>query len=210
MKKRSSWRSEWILSGLVLAGGCGSLPAQSLWKDSISMSMVSDKRARAVGDILTIVIQENHTASKDNTTKTAKSSDVDASISSFLYSPGASGLMTKNGQLPALKLSNKQDFSGGGQINNSEKITAQIAVKVVDVLPNGNLVIEGTHQTAFSGETQDAVLRGVVRSEDVQANNTVYSYNVADATIRYISKGAVTDSQKKGWFTTIWDKISPF
>jgi flagellar L-ring protein precursor FlgH len=127
-----------------------------------------------------------------------------------LYSPAASGLLTKNGQMPAMKMSGKNDFSGGGQINNSEKITARFAVKVVDVLPNGNLVVEGTRQTSFAGETQDAVLRGVVRSEDVQSNNNVYSFNVADATIRYASHGSVTDAQRKGWFTKVWDKLSPF
>ncbi len=172
--------------------------------------MVADKRAHAVGDILTIIVQESNTASKDNSTKTARSSGVDASISSFLYGPGASGLLTKGGQYPAMKFTGKQDFTGGGQINNSERITSRIAVKVADVLPNGNLIIEGTRQTSFAGETQDAVLRGTVRREDVLSNNSVYSYNVADATIRYASKGAVTDSQRKGWFTRIWDKVSPF
>lgn len=208
MKKPSWWRSEVI--GLLLVAAGPSFQAQSLWKEATSVSMISDKRAHNVGDILTIVVQENNTASKDNTTKTAKSSGIDASISSFLYPPTASSLLTKKGQLPAMKIDNKQDFSGGGQINNSEKITARIAVKVVDVLPNGNLVIEGTRQTSFAGETQDAVLRGVVRGDDVQSNNTVYSYNVADATIRYNSKGSVSDAQRKGWFTKIWDKVTPF
>jgi flagellar L-ring protein FlgH len=186
------------------------LGAQSLWKESTSTAMTSDKRAHAIGDILTVVVQESNTASKDNTTKTAKSSGVDASISSFFYSPAASGLLTKGGQLPALKMNGKQDFTGGGQISNSEKITHRFAVKVVDVLPNGNLVVEGTRQTKFAGETQDAVLRGVVRSEDVQSNNNVFSYNIADATIRYVSKGTVSDAQRKGWFTKVWDKLTPF
>lgn len=210
MKKRSWWRFELVWAGLCCLAIAPPMPAQSLWQDRTSISMVSDKRAHAVGDILTIIVQESNTASKDNSTKTAKGSGVDASINTFLYSPAASGLLTKGGQLPALKYSSKQDFSGGGQINNSERITARIAVRVVDVLPNGNLVIEGTRQTSFAGETQDAILRGVVRGEDVQSNNTVFSYNVADATIRYVSKGSVSDSQRKGWFTKIWDKITPF
>lgn len=210
MKKRFWWRSELVLPVVMILGLAETPRAQSLWKGASSMSMVSDKRAHAVGDILTIIVQESNTASKDNSTKTAKGAGVDASISSFLFSPGASGLMTKKGQLPALKLNSKQDFAGGGQINNSERITARIAVRVVDVLPNNNLVIEGTRQTSFAGETQDAVLRGSVRSEDVQSNNSVYSYNIADATIRYISKGSVSDAQRKGWFTKVWDKLTPF
>ncbi|MBE0539912.1 MAG: flagellar basal body L-ring protein FlgH [Verrucomicrobia bacterium] len=172
--------------------------------------MVSDKRAHAVGDVLTILVQENNSASKDQTTKTSKSSSVDAGVASFFYSPAASGFLTHNGQMPVLKAASKQDFDGGGKISNSERITARIAVRVVDTLPNGNLVIEGQRTTSFSGESQDAILRGVVRSEDIAANNTVYSYNIADATIKYVSKGTVSDAQRKGWFTRIWDKITPF
>ena len=118
--------------------------------------------------------------------------------------------MTKKGQLPALKTAAAQSFDGGGQIANSEKITARIAVRIIDTLPNGNLVIEGTRKVSFSGETQDAVLRGVVRTEDVMANNTIYSYNIAEATIKYVSSGTITDNQRKGWFTKIWEKVTPF
>jgi flagellar L-ring protein precursor FlgH len=81
---------------------------------------------------------------------------------------------------------------------------------VIDRLPNHNLVVQGTRRTAFSGETQDAVLRGIVRPEDIAANNTVFSYNVADATITFVSKGTVSNNQKKGWFTRLWEKVTPF
>jgi len=183
---------------------------QSLWKDGASHSMMSDRRARSVGDLITIIVAENNTATKDNSTQSSKSSAIDASITTFLYSPAASSFLTKSGQMPAMKTTAKQDFDGGGKINNSEKISARIAVRVVDTLPNGNLLIEGRRTISFAGETQDAVLRGVVRSEDVSPNNTVFSYNVADATIRYFSKGTVTDTQRKGWFLRIWDKVTPF
>lgn len=184
--------------------------AQSLWREDSSRSMVADKRATSIGDIVTILVQENNSASKDNSTQTSKKSSVDAAIEAFLYSPDASKLLTHNGKLPALKMAGKQDFSGAGKISNNEKVTARIAVRVVDVLPNRNLVIEGTRQIAFSGESQDAILRGVVRVEDIAANNTVYSYNIADATIKYVSKGTVSDNQRKGWFTKVWEKVTPF
>jgi flagellar L-ring protein precursor FlgH len=83
-------------------------------------------------------------------------------------------------------------------------------VRVIDVLPNRNLVIEGTRETAFSGEQQTAILRGTVRPEDIAANNTIFSYNVADATIKFVSKGTISDNQRKGWFTKIWEKLTPF
>lgn len=194
----------------VLGGSWVKAPAQSLWQEGSSRSMFADKRARLVGDILTIVVQENTSSSKQNATKTSRSSGIDAAINTFLYSPAASGMLTHNGKMPAVNMAAKTSFDGGGQIQNTEKITTRIAVRVVDVLPNDNLVIEGKRQTKISGETTDAVLRGVVRSEDVAANNTVFSYNIAEASIHYVSKGVVSDSQRKGWFTRVWDKVAPF
>lgn len=185
------------------------VPAQSIWRDD-SKPMYTDKRGNSVGDIITIVVQENTTTSKDNKTETSKQSGVDASIASFLYSPGASGLLTKGGQMPAMKFSSKNDYSGGGTIANTERMLARIAVQVIDVLPNRNLIVEGKRETAFSGEKQTVILRGVVREADVLANNTVFSYNVADATIQIVSKGTISDSQRKGWFTRVWDKLTPF
>ena len=199
----------WVVAAcVVLSVGAR---ADSLWsKSSTPKSMLSDRRAVAVGDIVTIIVQETSTATKNNNTQTDKSSGLDASIASFLYSPDASGLLTHNGKLPAISVKSSSSFDGGGKINNSEKIVARVAVRVVDVLPNNTLVFEGRRKTAFSGETQDIILRGVVRSEDITASNTVFSYNVADATIQFISSGTLSDNQKKGWFTKVWDKITPF
>ena len=199
-----------VLGLLVLMQLASPLYADSLWKDDNGPTMLADKKAIAVGDILTIVVSENTSNSKSSSTQTAKSSGIDASISSFLYSPAASGLLTKGGKLPALKVDNKNSFAGSGQIANSETIAARVAVRVVDVLPNKNLIIEGTRHTSYSGEQQDIILRGTVRAVDVQGDNTVPSYNVADATIKIVSKGAVSDSHKRGWFTSLWDKVSPF
>jgi flagellar L-ring protein precursor FlgH len=184
--------------------------ADSLWPEDQVKPMFADKKAAAVGDLLTIIVQENNSASKDNNTKTSKQASLDASISTFLFSPAASGLLTQGGKLPAIKANSKTDFNGGGTIKNTEKIIAQIAVRVVDVLPNRNLVVEGTRDSAFAGEQQTIVLRGVVRPDDISANNTTFSYNVADATIKFVSKGSISDTQRKGWAMKIWDKLSPF
>jgi flagellar L-ring protein precursor FlgH len=183
---------------------------QSLWHDGTSKAMYADKRASSVGDILTIVVQETTTASKDNKSTTTKQTAVDASLQTFLYSPAGSAFLTKAGQMPALKFSGKNDFTGGGTINNSETIIARIAVRVIDVLPNQNLIIEGRRETSFSGEHQTVVLRGLVRLDDVSSANTVFSYNVADASIHIISQGNIADNQRKGWFARLWDKFGPF
>jgi flagellar L-ring protein precursor FlgH len=184
--------------------------ADSLWKDTGSRALASDRKAAAVGDIVTILVQESSTATKDNSTSTSKSVSGDNAITTFLYSPAGSGFLTHGGQMPALKYNSANSFSGGGSIENKEQIVAKIPVRVVDVLPNNSLVIEGTRHTSFGNEQQDIILRGVVRAEDIAANNTVFSYNVADAVIKIANKGPITDTQRKGWFTKLWDVITPF
>jgi len=180
--------------------------AQSLWHDDASKPMFADKRATGVGDILTIVVQENSSANKNNQTQTEKQSSWVAAISSFLFP----GFAQFKGSTPAINYSSDLKHNGTGVINNSEAIVAQVAVKVVDVLPNNTMVVEGKRDTSFAGEHQSIILRGVVRAEDVTANNTVLSCNVADATIQIVGSGRVTDSTKKGWFTIILDKVNPF
>jgi len=198
----------------LIAAAALALPAntfsQSLWHDEVSRPMFADKKATSVGDIITIVVSETTAASKNNETKTEKQSSLSAAIISFLYPASASGLLTKKGAMPVMNYNSDIKHDGSGSINNSETVVAKIAVRIIDVLPNHNLVVEGRRETAFSGEKQTIVLHGTVRQDDVTSANTVFSYNVADATIQIIGKGTVTDTQRKGWFTRIWDKLTPF
>ena len=215
MNRRSSLLSKPAALALaLLALPCASIHAGqgSLWTDNTAQprSIFADKKAHTVGDIVTIVIQENNGATRNNNTTTSKKASVDASIASFLYGPGASGLLTKGGAYPAMNYTTDNEFNGGGQINNHETITAQLSVRVIDVLPNGNLVVEGHRQTSYAGEKQDAVLRGTLRADDVTSANTVLSSQIADATIQFINNGVITDNQRRGWFTTIWQKLTPF
>ncbi|HSY17140.1 MAG TPA: flagellar basal body L-ring protein FlgH [Candidatus Acidoferrales bacterium] len=184
--------------------------AQSLWHDDASRMMFADKRAAGVGDILTVVVQENTVANKNNETKTEKSSSLSAAITSFLYPAGATSLLTSGGKLPAMAYNSDLKHDGSGAINNSESIVAHIAVKVIAVLPNRSLVVEGKRETSFSGEKQTILLHGLVRAEDVNTDNTVLSYNIADATIQIIGKGTVSNAQNKGWFTKIYEFVNPF
>jgi len=175
--------------------------ADSLVKPKVK-SMFADKRAVATGDLLTIIVQENTTSKKDNSTTTSKSASIEAKLAAFpYYAPGANG---------AAKLDSKSDFSGGGKINNTETITSRVTVQVIDVLPNQTFLIEGRKQTKINGDTSDVILRGTVRAEDIMANNTVFSYNVANAEISIDNKGLLRDNTRPGWFKRIWDKISPF
>jgi flagellar L-ring protein precursor FlgH len=199
----------WIL---CVAFGAASVSAAngSLWSESSARLLLADNRARHVGDILTIVVDENNESAKQNNTKTAKKTGISASISSFLFGAAQDGFLTRGGKYPSMDMKSDKSFEGGGTINNSERITARIAVRVTEVLPNGHMMLEGRRMTLVGGEEQEAVLRGVVRQEDIQPGNTVLSYNVADASIKFVSKGTVTDSQRRGWFTRAFDKITPF
>ena len=180
--------------------------AQSLWHDDTSRPLFADKRASAIGDILTVVVQEVTTATKNNETKTEKNSGLSAAVSTFLFP----GFLQYKGSMPAVDYKSDLKHDGSGAINNSEAIVAHIAVKVVDVLPNHNLLVEGRRETSFSKEHQTIVLHGIVRPENIQPDNTVLSYNVADATISISGSGTVSDTTRKGWFTQIWDKLNPF
>ena len=207
MRQRFRFLCE-VTVGIAL--GIAPARGNSLWRQPNAPSMFADHKAFAVGDIVTILVQENSTATKNNETKTSKQSTMNDALQAFLYSPAGSAFLTKKGTLPAIQYSTAHSFDGSGQINNNETIVDEIPVRVVDVLPNRNLIVGGSRHTSFAGEQQDVVLRGVVRPDDITANNTVYSYNVADATVKIINKGTVTNSQKRGWFMEFWDKFSPF
>ena len=101
-------------------------------------------------------------------------------------------------------------YSGKGTLENKQVLTSEMAVQVIDVLPNGNLVIEGIRQVAFSKERQFMSLRGIIRPADVSADNKVSSAAIADARIDVVSEGSVTEAQKKGWLLRLDEKISPY
>jgi len=191
--------------------------ADSLWSKETAVSLFTDHKAKRVGDIITVLVQENNSASRNSSTKTEKKGDISASISSFLTDNIQNKISSNNkninegaAQLPKLKTTSQNKFEGSGAVNNSGSINSRFAVRVVDVLPNKNLIIEGVRRTSFSGESQTIILRGTVRPQDVTPVNTVVSYNLADVSIRFKDEGVVNDSQKKGWFGKLWDKVSPF
>ena len=205
----SSFNFKGALWLVVFGFGAWGAVADSLVKPA-ARSMFADKRGVGMGDIINVVVQESTTSSKDNSMKTSKKSDLDAKLETFFYSPTASGLLTKEGQMPAIKFNSSSGFDGGGSLNNTERITARVAVQVMDVLPNQVLLIEGRKQTKINGETSDVVLRGSVRMQDVTAGNTVFSFNVLNAEIQIMDKGLLRENQRPGWFKRLWDRFAPF
>ena len=205
------------LSLLVLAVfALSQVQADSLWSNETAVSLFTDHKAKRVGDIITVLVQEHNSASRNSSTKTEKKGDISASISSFVTGNIQNKIFSNNtgddnaSQLPKLETTSQNKFEGSGAVNNSGSINSRFAVRVVDVLPNKNLIIEGVRRTSFSGESQTIILRGTVRPQDVTPVNTVVSYNLADVSIRFKDEGVVNDSQKKGWFGKLWDKVSPF
>lgn len=214
-KTPSRWCSKNLLGLSACLLSIAPLHADSLWSKEIKLSHFADTKAHSIGDILTVVVQESNTTRKDSSTRTSKKSSLDASIEAFLYSPAASTFLTKGGpggsrHLPAMSMASKHDFDGGGKINNSESIISRFGVRVVEVLPNNNLIVEGLRETSFSRESQTIILRGTVRPFDITPNNTVFSYNLADVSIKFENSGTVSDAQRKGWFTRVWEKVTPF
>jgi flagellar L-ring protein precursor FlgH len=195
-----------VLTGLALSSTAF---ATSLWPASGNeRGMIADHRAGRSGDILTIIVSESAIAQSSQTKKSSRDSSVNDAVSQFLF-PNSRAL-THNGSLPGVQLGGKSSYSGGGDVSNSQSLSARAAVMVTDVLPNGNLVIEGARVVTFSGETQYVVLHGIVRGDDVARDNTVTSSNIADARVEFYSEGQLTDAQKRGWFAKLYEKLRPF
>jgi flagellar L-ring protein precursor FlgH len=182
-------------------------PAESLWTAAGSdRGMFADHRASQTGDILTIVVSESVAASTSQSKKSTRASSVADTVTSFLYPD----LGLRKGNLPSLNIDGSHTSSGGGDISNNQSLVSRAAVLVTDVLPNRNLVIEGVRVVTFSGETQYVVLHGLVRPDDIAADNTILSSNIADARVEFLSEGSLTDAQKRGWLTKLYEKLRPF
>jgi flagellar L-ring protein precursor FlgH len=181
----------------------------SLWQTT-SASLTEDMKARRRGDIITIVISETASASKDAKTGTSRDSSVQAGIANILGVEG-SGFARNFGDLAnAIKASTKTSFNGTGNTSRQENLNATITARVMDVQANGNLMIEGRRNIKVNDEDQIIVLEGFVRTRDIAPDNTVNSIYVADARISYSGRGIVSDQQSPGWLMGIFTKIWPF
>jgi flagellar L-ring protein precursor FlgH len=197
-----------LMFALSAAGAHG----DSLWTSSQQgeHGLIADRKAGRTGDILTITVQETATASNSQQRKDSRTSALQDAVGQFLFSAAASKFGTHNGQLPSISLSGSSNFTGGGQVNNSQILSASAAVLVADVLPNGNLVIEGVRLITFAGESQYMVLHGLVRPDDIGSDNTILSTNIADARVEFYSQGSLTDMQNRGWISKLYEKLRPF
>ena len=189
-----------LLAGLIgfaaLLPGTGA-SASSLWSDnSPTATIFGDQRARAVGDILTIIVNETSSAIRSGASSNTKSASASTEK--------GGGLL---GFVPDSSIGQQDNFSTKGSINNTNTAKARLTVKVVEVKPNGNLVVSGTQNIRQNGEEQRIVVSGQVRPADIQADNTVLSSNVADAKILFTGKGSIMRKQRPGVLTQIWNWI---
>ena len=186
------------------------LSAKSIWVDGRSGSLFSDPRASGIGDLITVLVDESTSLTSSQQTSREKSSNIANEVKQFLFSPVASKFGTKKGELPKTEISTSSGSEGGGLVTNRQTLRSRASVIVVDVLPNGNFIIEGVRAVSFSGQQYYAKLRGIVRPYDVSRTNTILSSSIADARIEYVSQGSLSNAEKEGWLSRTLNKINPF
>ena len=180
----------------------------SIWQAN-SVSPMEDFKARKKGDIVTVVIVEEASASKQATTGTKRASGVSASIPN-LMGLETTALKDKLDLNSLIKADASSDFSGSGTTTRKDALNATISAHVVDILPNGDLRIQGSRSVTVNNEDQIIILRGTVRPKDINQDNMVSSSQIADARITYSGNGVINDRQHPGWLFNFVDKIWPF
>ena len=192
--------------------------ATSLWSKSSNSQrgMFGGKRAYSVGDLITIDVAESSSLAASQNSVRNRQLEVQNAVTQFLYANSKLG--THNGGLPGTQIETQSSNQGGGSIANTQDLKGRVSVMVIDVLPNGVLVLEGARMVTFSGESYYAVLKGMVRQEDIgfgfkdglRYRNIVSSQYIADAQIEFVSKGSLNDAQKESWYQKLSSAINPF
>ena len=181
----------------------------SVYSSRSALSLYGDIKAKRVGDIITIVLEEQTTATKSTSTSTTKSNDVSVTNPTILGSaalPIGSKILNLGSSLESSK-----SFSGEGDSAQSNQLTGSVSVMVVKVLPNGNLVLRGKKRITLSQGDEHVVISGIVRPVDVLPNNTVLSNKVANAEIIYNGSGVIADAGEMGWLSRVFNsKWWPF
>lgn len=183
----------------------------SLWATS-SDSLLSMRRAKDVGDLLTVVVEMNDQASLQSSLSRSRDSSENMNVDSFLGLPEwANGVLPGGASLsPAYDYDRNSDLNGSGAVNRAEKVTFTLAARVVGVEPNGNLIIRGYQQTQVSNEVRYLTVSGVIRAQDITRTNTVTYEKIADAQLSYVSSGEATSNTEMKAIPKILDRYNPF
>ena len=182
-----------ILVAAFVIGGSG-VEAKSLWVDNGTLSLYADKKARNVGDILTIVINESTTQTASKSRNNSKSGSVNVGTGTGIFD-----------FIKAFSASGSDSFQADGSATDTSRFNGQITVTIVEVLPNDNMIVEGVQSIWQNRDEHKITLRGVIRRDDVTMNNTVPSTKVADASIRFDGKGPLNAKQRQGIITQLFN-----
>ncbi|MGB9441584.1 MAG: flagellar basal body L-ring protein FlgH [Desulfobacterales bacterium] len=194
----------------------------SLWQARNSLNaMFIDTKARNVGDIVTVKIDESAKASNKANTETGRTSSLEAGIEKLFGVedwwqnevlpdvPDSLPKLTPFGN-PSVQGSMKSKFAGDGATTRSGTLSAFITCSVVDVMPNGNLKIVGTREVMVNNENQLIILSGTIRPRDISDQNVIMSTFISDAKIAYSGSGIVDDRQRPGWLANLLNNVWPF
>ncbi|RCS58195.1 flagellar basal body L-ring protein FlgH [Parvibium lacunae] len=180
------------------------LATGSIYADSNSRPLFEDRRARFVGDTITVNLSERITSSQSTNTKTSKTSSMDTSI------PLISKFWGKSFQGLGITADGSNKFEGTGQTGNNNLFNGTITTTVIEVLGNGNLIVSGEKQIGINGEVETLRFSGVVNPLNVLAGNIVSSTLIADARLEYYGRGALDDTQRMGWLQRFFNTFLPF
>ncbi len=190
----------------------------SLWRTG-ARAFFEDQRARRVGDILTVIVEITDKAELDNATKRNRDNEENAGIpklggyelSSLLERVLPRGVDVSDLDLSKFVSATSDSKSeGGGGIDREEKITMKMAAVVTQVLPNGNMVIEGRQEVRVNYEMRELIVAGVIRPEDITSRNTIPISKIAEARVSYGGKGQITDVQQPRYGQQFLDILLPF
>lgn len=184
----------------------GPVSAGSLWPADGRASLYGDHKAFRVGDVLTVSVSESAKASNTANTDLARNTSNKAQVSALW---GLQDILSQT-NLTKLDVTTDSSHKGAGATARTGQLTASLTAVVKDVLPNGNLVIQGTRSVLVNHEEQYMTLTGVVRPEDIGRDNMVFSTQIADARISFGGIGVVADKQRSGWATWAFDWLFPF
>jgi len=194
----------------------------SLWQASSSLNgMFIDTKARNIGDIVTVKIDESAKATNKAKTETERSSKLEAGIEKLFgledwwqndILPNVKGDWPKIDPFgnPSIKGNLESEFEGDGETSRSGSLDAFITCRVMEVMPNGNLKIVGTREVMVNYENQMIILSGIIRPRDIAEDNIILSTFISDAKIAYSGSGVVNDRQRPGWLTNLMNTVWPF
>ena len=183
----------------------------SLWRTG-ARAFFKDQRAKAVGDILTVELDLDDSATLENSTSRERDDSEDLNVTNLLGLEAEFAKKLPQAIAPATIFSFDTDHetSGDGEIDRSEVIEVTLAAVITQILPNGNLVIMGRQEIRVNAEMRELMVTGVVRPTDIDPNNTISHEKIAEMRVAYGGRGALTDLQKPRWGTQIWDIVFPF